>query len=863
MPCLWSVVWLVVLQFLGISQLWAQSDLRQMPKKQPDCSYNAYHTEIALVGDADENCKTYSLTITTDGKSRYDLSHFTVDVPCGTIENISNSRDWKQEIGKDPTTGLYGFKIDDISSFGKVAGDSFTVEFTFCSDAGCTERPSVVAYKFGQCVKYDSLVYEDDNDGGGDGGDNGGGDNGGGGSDGGGGDDGTCSTLLASLQQTPIVCFGEATGALEVVIETGKSPFTYSWTSGANESSISNLSSGLYAVTIMDADGNTLTLNSELDQPRQLELSGVVTAPSCSQAADGAISLSVDGGTGSYSFSWNNGATTQNLEALSAGSYVVTVSDEKGCSITQTFVLTNSTSISITGIPTKASCGQSNGAIDLTVSGGVMPYSYFWSNGATTEDIQNIKTGSYRVVVTDANGCQTIGNYFVLENSDLRITFEVEKPNCLNEPTGKIDVSVVGGVAPYTYAWLHGPVTEDVDELVSGIYRLTVTDNVGCAAMATIFVQKLSLQVTAQVVQPLCSDDTTGSIILTPQNGVPPYNYEWSNGGTGNSLSDVPAGSYTVKITDASGCSVTLAYEISAPNPIVAIANVGNSSCGENGSYFIGLTVSGGIGPYSYQWSGGEATSTITDLSTGTYQVQITDGNGCSIDKEVVIEGESFQWSCLISEPPTVPICNSVGNQLTTLVQEATSYSWSVTSSDNSWVISHGADAPSVIYSAGNANTTATFTLTIEKNGCLQTCDFVMSGNCEIRDNNGGGDPTGGDPCTEPVTVIDTDAPAETIAHEPEQNEKEDKKVKFSLEAFPNPFEHTLYFEWVADEDDYVQIEIYDQFGRLLKEIYKGSVRKNEKHHAQWSKPEGNNQLYYYRFISKGKLERGRVLGIR
>lgn len=855
----WSFCWLLL--FLGAATcLVAQPDAKKKPKQEPDCSYNAFHAEVAEIGTSEKGCKIYTINVTTDGGSRYDLSHFTIELPCGSVMNVSNSRNWKVETGKDPTTGLKGFKIDDISSFGKSPGDSFTVEYTICSNDNCDERPGVVAYKFGQCVKYENLIYKDDDGGG----DDGGGDDGGGD---GGGDNGNCSTLLASLKETPILCYGLSGASLEVVIESGNAPFTYSWSNGATGALLQNIIPGTYAVTVVDADGNTLTLNSEISQPEQLIISETVQHPSCNLAGDGAIMLSVTGGTEPYSFLWGTGSVSSNLEGVNAGVYTVAVSDAAGCSIQKSIVLTNTIQINLSATTIRTACGQSSGAIDLSVSGGALPYTFFWSNGATTEDIQSLKTGSYRVVVTDANGCQSIGNYFVQENSDLRIAFAVQKPNCANEPTGSIDITVTGGVGPYAYSWQHGPTTEDIEGISSGIYRVTVTDNLGCAALATILVQKNSLQVSAQVAQPMCANDSNGSVSLTPTNGASPYTYEWSNGTTDSRITDVPEGTYTVTVRDASGCSVTLTYTLTSPNSITIAANISNGACGADGSYKVNAVVSGGKPPYQYLWSNGQTTSMLSNLSAGTYQVQVTDANGCTAVKEVEIKPESFSWTCIIEAPINAPVCQSVGNNLSASIQNASYYSWNVTSSDNSWKITSGANAGTVIYSAGNMGSTATFTLTMMKDGCTQSCSYNMEGSCDVRDNTGGGDPNNGDPCSEVVVNENQKTVSELTADEKvtEEEEVEEEEVEekdsanFEFVAYPNPFEYSLRFEWTADVDDYVRLEIYDQHGRLLKEVYAGSINAGEKYHVEWLRPEGKEQLYFYRFTSQKQLLRGKV----
>jgi phenolic acid decarboxylase len=455
-------------------------------------------------------------------------------LPCGDIKKLSNSQNWKQVIGKDPTTGLWGFKIDDIPSFGKDSKTSFTVKVTVCSDSTCLEKLGVVAYKAGQCIDYDTLEYEvtgggnggGDGDGDSDGDDVGNGDgDGDGGGDNGGGNDSTqtCSTLSAMLKVLNAKCYGYSTGSLEVVIENGQAPFLYRWSTGSTDSVLQNLTAGVYSVTVTDANGNTLTLNKEVAQPADILISESIFNPSCSGNANGSINLAVSGGAGGYAYFWSNGATTKDLTSLSAGLYTVTVTDSSGCSRQKSIMLTNASRVSLSGSVTKTSCGQTNGALNITVSGGITPYTYVWDNGATTEDIQNLAAGTYKIRVTDAAGCTAQSTYTVSENNTVRVNFTVTPAGCFNEPIGAIDITPSGGTSPYTYTWQHGPASEDLTGLVSGIYRVTVTDQSGCSVLTAINVPKKSIPVTTEIIQPLCSGDSTGSITVTPIDGGATY----------------------------------------------------------------------------------------------------------------------------------------------------------------------------------------------------------------------------------------------------------------------------------------------------------------------------------------------------
>ena len=866
-----SCCWLLLIFCLITFSLSAQPGKGKNPKPNPqaECEGNCFSTQVISATINANCCTDYVLRVSSDGTCRYDLSHITFALPCGTVQNLSNSRGWKTSIGKDPTTGLNGFKIDDVPTFGKNGDLSFTVNVTVCSDSSCLEKISVVAYKAGQCVDYDTLTYQVTgvcDDGGGDdgGGDDGGGDDGGGDDGGGNGDSTqTCSTLAASMKVTQVTCFGSADGKLEVLVQDGNDPFTYHWSTGETGASIQNLAAGIYSVTISDSSGNLLTLNKEVTQPNKLAVTETVFNPSCSGSANGSINISPSGGSGSYSYAWSNGATTEDISNLNAGTYKVTVTDSLGCSVTASYLLLNNVRITLTSVITKAACGQSNGAVNVTVSGGTAPYTYSWDNGATSEDLINVAAGTYRLTVTDANGCQGQAMYVVAVNNTLGITFTVTPAGCFNETSGAIDITPSGGTAPYSYSWQNGATTQDIGGLAGGIYRVTITDNVGCSLLTPINVPKKSIQVNAQVIQPSCNGDSTGSIVVVPLDNTTTYTYVWSNGGSSNSITNVPVGNYTLTITDASGCSRTLSYTITQPSAITPTAVVSNNQCGAEGSFSIDLSVTGGNASYTYVWSNGARTPDLQNLNSGIYSVIITDANSCSATLEVEIDPVTDVVACTINSPAAPFICGSVGNLISSAVIDAQSYQWSVTSSDSSWTITSGSTSANAIFSVGSPGSTATFSLSIQKGGCTKTCSYVVSNSCAVRDNNGGGDPTSGDPCspsdsttTAAVVINTTQEESATIeAQASESSDDADSKIS----AFPNPFINDIKFEWTADQDDIIRLEIYDQMGRLLTQVYTGNVRKGETYTFDWTGVGLKERMYFYKYSSSTKSVRGKL----
>ncbi len=639
----------------------------QVSAQEPLCSGNTYSSEVVKTTPISNTCTRYEIKVTYDSAPTDPLSHYSVEIPCGRIKSIRNSSKGKQSVGKDPATGVYGIRIRNIKSFGTGGGSkSFTVTFTWCSDNSCEKKLGLVSYTAGSCLDYDTLSKPSSQPL---------------------SDSTNCSSLLASLQKTDATCANGNDGEIVATIQEGTAPIVYSWSNGATTAKAENLAPGTYSVTITDAKGNTLTLSESITSLPPIVINETITNPYCSGDVSGAIDLAVSGGSGVYTFLWSNGLTEQDIYNLGSGLYTVTVTDSTGCSAKKTLMLTNSTLISATSVLKHTGCNQINGGIDITPSGGIAPYTFLWNNGATTEDIQNVGAGNYSVRITDAVGCSTQKTYTLRVNTTLTLNGILKPVSCLGDNSGAIDLSVLGGVPPFTIKWADGPTTEDRTGLVEGTYTVTVTDASGCSVEARYTIFKSPLLVTSDLIQPKCNADL-GSIQLTV-SGVAPYTYTWSNGKTDDAVAGLSPGFYSVTVTDASGCARTLDFAILAPPPIVVTSAVSNPICGGEGSYAIDLTVSGGKAPYSFLWSNGATSQNVTGLNSGSHSVAITDVGGCTINRQIAIDPASTGWSCLINQPTASIVCGSAGNLISTSLIDATNYQWTVSSTDNSLSITY------------------------------------------------------------------------------------------------------------------------------------------------------------------------------
>ncbi len=442
---------------------------------------------------------------------------------------------------------------------------------------------------------------------------------------------------------------GLSTGAIDITVTEGLPEYTFSWSNDngftSTQENISGLAYGCYSVTVTDANGCEVTAQACIENDNAPLVSFNSVNPSCN-LDNGSISALVSAGVYPYSYSWGTiiADTDSVLTDLQDGDYTITVTDANGCFVSESVTLVN------TGIPVltvnsiNASCGNSDGSIELFVSGGVSPYSFLWSpNGETTEDIISLPAGNYSVVLTDDAGCEASGNV-TIENSDApQLSYTSVNALC-GLTNGSIDLTVSGGSNDFSFSWTDlnnfTSSSEDLSGLSAGIYTVIVTDNVySCSDSLTVTIQSSNgFTVEASLTPTSCNLDN-GAIALTITGGTSPFSFEWSNGQSLEDLTALAAGTYDVIITDNVGCESNQSYTIvNTPSLSVTGTAINVSSCGAcDGS--IVLELSNEVLPVVIEWSNEFTTSTITNLCAGEYSANVTDANGCIVTYSTTITG--------------------------------------------------------------------------------------------------------------------------------------------------------------------------------------------------------------------------------
>ncbi|MHB0756577.1 PKD domain-containing protein [Polaribacter sp. M15] len=298
-----------------------------------------------------------------------------------------------------------------------------------------------------------------------------------------------------------VSCYGEADGALDVIVSGGVAPYQISWNNFANGFSQSNLTAGTYIATITDGNNCVKEVAIDINQPIFF-IDPVVQPISCNDANDGSVALNLTGGVAPIKVTWSDDPTAGvERNNLPAGTYTVTIvdSDPKQCPIEETFTFTNPPAIAVSSIVTDAiDCNiENSGSIDITVSGGTAPLEFAWSNGAITEDLEDIPQGDYSVTITDANGCEVNRQFSIFRQDPIEIEFiESYITDCDTKTiTKKIEAKTSGGFLPHTLTWASGTVSGVNNEIMTtnqtGAYVLTVTDDSGCVQTKSILIDEI------------------------------------------------------------------------------------------------------------------------------------------------------------------------------------------------------------------------------------------------------------------------------------------------------------------------------------------------------------------------------------
>ena len=435
-----------------------------------------------------------------------------------------------------------------------------------------------------------------------------------------------CTNIFADIIGEDQICIGSTTDL--TAVSNGTLPFTYAWNTLQTTQTITVTNGANYIVTVTDANGCTASHTHSLITTPLPDITCVPTDGTCN--VESSITTTTLG-VGGYSWIWSNGATTSSINAIPTGTYTVIVTDLNGCSSTcSASVVVDDDTPMCDLVAENITCTVPLGSVDSNISGGFGIYTYAWSNGATTPELTGVPAGTYTLTVTDSNGCTGSCTTEVLDESyDVEIEFGGNQDFC----TGGFSVlfaNVTVGQSPFDYEWSTGEITQMVIYNTGGTYSVTVTDALGCTGSNTIIVTEFPSPTCSATATDTTCGEANGTATVNATGGTPGYTYSWSSGQTTQSINNIPSGAYSVTVTDTNGCIAVCSATVAPSDGVNCfITNEQDPTCvGADGT--ISAQGTGLPGPWTYVWSSGQTSGTITGLTAGTYTVTVTNGDGCT-----------------------------------------------------------------------------------------------------------------------------------------------------------------------------------------------------------------------------------------
>lgn len=490
-------------------------------------------------------------------------------------------------------------------------------------------------------------------------------------------------------------CAGVADGSATVMVSGGSTPYQFVWENGATTAGNPNLLCGVHSVTVADANGCSRTDTITLDCPVAVVLDSVAAHEAiCFGQSTGSATVYAQGGTQPYLYLWNDAGaqTAATAQNLSAGNYMVTLTDAHGCSLTATASVGQPAALTAATSSSAVSCfGFNNGSTGVLATGGKPPYSYLWSNGALTTQVSNLTAGAYTVTVSDASGCtSSAGTAVAQPTSGVSLLASQLQAACNGAANGKAQATASGGNGgPYSYMWSNGAQTAIVSDLAPGNYSVTVTDQAGCTASQQVHIAELEkVTVNVAFVPPTCFGLANGKAAVNLISGgigmmdSSMYHYNWSVAGSADNshIFNLAGGqNYSLTVSDFQGCTGTYSFFVNQPLPITFNHSIEEISCFgmADGSVTIS-NVANAVGTVNYSWNNTSTSARIDQLSQGVYTVTVSDAKGCQTVETYQLQ-EPQELALSFQMQPLICAGDSNG-VLTALVTGGTpgfQYSWS------------------------------------------------------------------------------------------------------------------------------------------------------------------------------------------
>lgn len=504
-------------------------------------------------------------------------------------------------------------------------------------------------------------------------------------------------------------CFGDKTANIDIAIEGGTLPYNVTWIGVAPEqitdsAHVKDLAAGTYQVDIVDALGCQTSLSQDITQPAAplAIASAVVKDLVCYGDADGSIDIEVQGGTAPYTYLWTGPGVdpvAEDQTNLGGGHFGVKITDANGCEIGREFDVFEPSELIVDAYGTSLACFESGkGKVWNITEGGVYPYSFIWTNSASTQIstdsiVISLPAETYTVEVTDKVGCVRHSTTILTQPTELTATTDFTNIQCNGAADGKVSVTPQGGTEAYKYAWYKLPdetiaisVESAVTNLEPGSYRATVTDANGCSLQTNVLTltEPDALKINYTVDDVAVHGEATGVINASTTGGTEPVEYTWTAGPSiddtnrhNQTLTGILAGNYYLDVKDANGCTNSEMIVVNQPEALDVTAVVENAKCNGSSTGAIVVSVEGGDGNYSYTWTSDKGytatTKDIVGVPADRYYVTVTDGLGATVNKEydvtepdllkseMVTSGTNLTVKCYGEKSATIKVAFSGG----------------------------------------------------------------------------------------------------------------------------------------------------------------------------------------------------------
>ena len=442
----------------------------------------------------------------------------------------------------------------------------------------------------------------------------------------------TAPFAIATTDFIPPACTGD-TAVITLSLDRGCPPFTIVYN---GVTSMTDSTEVVFAtieeeasIIITDSRQESDTVLFQIPEPVPLTATAQTTDVDCTTGQGGSIDLQVTGGTGSYHYQWNSVAdTTAAIADLAADIYLVSITDDNDCILTDTIAIGRTGLLSVSQFVSVISCpGGADAETAAVPTSGVAPYTYLWNTGSQDDTLTGLGAGTYIITITDAFGCTGSDQVTLGTPDSIEVMPQVNSLGCLGQSNSNITLVTTGGNAPYDYFWSNDQWGATQTNLSGGDYTITIVDDNDCEAIATVTVTPSPyFEATLIGDSILCPDEST-TIAPVLSGATPFYTYAWSTGSTDSLLTIDTDGTYTVTISDSAGCDTILLQNIVGSPEITIESTITNNTdlLTPNGI----IVLSDIPSDYTFLWNTGSTDASLNNLPAGTYSVTVTDGNGC------------------------------------------------------------------------------------------------------------------------------------------------------------------------------------------------------------------------------------------